>query len=279
MLKFWNQQPPAFSLDINTLLSLNAHLFPMWLALDIGNSAIKGGFFEGGMLAHTFGIPHEGVLPDEASTMLTRFSISGAGIASVVPALTEPVRAALVQRANVQAQVIHASMPLPFQMGYRTPDTLGADRLAATAAAFYRFHQSDERPRAVIVVDAGSAVTYEVLDRNGTYRGGAIAPGPRLLRDALSRGTAQLPAVATEPPIYPIGTSTTEALQSGIIWGFVDAVSGMLRRLEAALGEVPYVVATGGWAPLLAAQVPAIQRVESHLVLHGVYLLANTSSH
>ena len=126
----------------------------------------------------------------------------------------------------------------------------------------------------VVALDAGTAVTYEVVDRAGVYHGGAIAPGPYLMEHALHTGTAQLPEVPLELPPVPLGRSTREAIQVGILYGFIDGVRGMLDRLVEYLGEPPYVVATGGWAPFLEDHVAAIDAVDPHLVLRGVRILA-----
>lgn len=247
----------------------------MWLALDIGNSAVKGGLFDGEALRESFRLAlahrdaREGweAALDEA---LAGQPVERAGIASVVPAATAVVAPLLARRYGVQAQVIRHTMRLPFRHTYQTPETLGTDRLAAAAAAWTQYG-SPGVP--VIALDAGTALTYEVIDAEGVYRGGVIAAGPALLRDALAHGTAQLPAVPLEAPPSPLGRSTREALQAGIVWGFVDGVHGMLARLSGLLGAAPLVVATGGWAGFLHEHLDEIDHVEPHLVLHGIRVL------
>jgi type III pantothenate kinase len=250
----------------------------MHLALDIGNSAMKGGLFEGDDLRHTFRLPYEGA-PDAGQVArllaghLAGSKVVSAAVASVVPSLTEPVSNAVRKLAGLTPVPVDAALPLPFAMAYETPHTLGADRLAAAAAGWLLFGKTHATSRSVIIVDAGTAVTYEVVERAGRYLGGAIAPGPALSHAALSRGTAQISPVPLEPPPTVIGRSTREAVQSGLFYGFLDGVNGMLERLTAVLPDEPVIVATGGWSPLLQAHLPAVSHTDPHLVLRGVRLL------
>ena len=250
----------------------------MWLTLDIGNSAVKGGVFEGDRLMDPFRIPlrredGEGSWEAEVETHLRGRAITRIGVASVVPAMTPRVEA-LAARLNVRAEVIHHRMRLPFTLAYETPHTLGTDRLAAAAAAWVLYGQTeDQGPRPVVALDAGTAVTYEVVNRTGVFIGGTIAAGPYLIREALARGTAQLPAVPLDLPLTPIGRSTHEALQAGIMYAFLDSVRGMLDRIRQHLGERPFVVTTGGWRDVLHTHLDAVDHVDPHLVLHGIRVL------
>ncbi len=248
----------------------------MWLTLDIGNSAAKGGFFEGEHLTETFRLDLSRGASAWAAfeAQLRARGVTRAGIASVVPQATALVQPLLARLAGVSAEVIHHRMRLPFALAYETPHTMGADRLAAAAAAWLGYGpQAGGAPRSVVALDAGTAVTYDVVDRAGVFLGGAIGAGPGLLRDALSRGTAQLPPVPLELPPTPIGRSTQEALQAGIMYAFLDGVRGMLDRVRDALGEDPVVVATGGWGAFLRQHLDAIDHVEPHLVLRGIRAL------
>ena len=242
-----------------------------WLVLDIGNSAVKGGLYAGDRLIHTFRTSHEAEpLESHISGALQTASIARAGLASVVPS-TAAAAMQLLEKAGVPLTRVRPTMRLPFELGYRTPDTLGADRLAAAAAAWIRF--GEPMHRGVVALDAGSAFTYEVVDRSGVYRGGTIAPGPGLMQRALHLETAQLPEVPLVIPDEPIGRSTIEAIQVGVMYGFIESARGLLRRINEALGEETYVVVTGGWAPVLAEHVDLVDAVEPHLVLEGVRLL------
>jgi type III pantothenate kinase len=127
----------------------------------------------------------------------------------------------------------------------------------------------------VIVVDAGTAVTCEVVHRDGVYQGGTIAAGPALARQALQSGTAQLPAVPLDLPDDPVGRSTQTALQSGIMWSLVDGVQGMTDRLASTLPDAPQIVVTGGWGDLLARHLDTSSHAP-HLVLHGIRILVSS---
>ena len=247
----------------------------MWLVLDIGNSSTKAGLLAGGDVVRTQRIGH--TEPDPART-LRRFvgtdAVERAGLASVVPAVTQTLLPVLADLAGQAPLIAGPALTLPFALCYETPHTLGTDRLAAAAAAWRRHGADAEgRARPVVAIDAGTAVTYEVIDASGRYLGGAIAAGPDLVRDGLVRGTAQLPLVEADLPADPIGRSTRNALQAGIMFGFVDGVAGMLRRVQEALGAAPFVVATGGWGGLLAEQLAAVDHLDPHLVLHGLGVL------
>jgi type III pantothenate kinase len=197
-------------------------------------------------------------------------SIDRIGIASVVPPLTRAMQDAATRQSK-RLLLVHHKLQLPFTLGYETPHTLGTDRLAAAVAAWQRYGtDTSGAPRSVVAIDAGTALTYEVIDRHGTYRGGAIGAGPDLMRRALNSGTAQLPAVAPEVPARAIGRSTHEALQAGIMLGFVDSVRGMLHRIANELEDDPYVLITGGWSGFLHEHLPAVDAIEPHLVLLGI---------
>ncbi len=254
----------------------------MWLTLDIGNSSIKGGLFDGPQLRRTFRLmPQRDAGSDDIAVLLaphlTGVTISRAGVCSVVPERTPVVTTAVVQTTGVEPLRVHSEMPLPFELAYDTPHTLGADRLAAAAAGWVLFGSANH-DRSVVVIDAGTAVTYEIIERPGRYVGGAIAPGPDLLQAALHHGTAQLPSIPLVLPDRVIGRSTREAIQSGVMYGFVDAVRGMLVRIGDQLGEIPLTVATGGWSTVLKAHLPEIQHAEPDLVLHGIRILMEESA-
>ena len=199
------------------------------------------------------------------------------GAVSVVPALAEVVEAEARAR-GVACRHVRATDPdLPLRIGYHTPETLGADRIAAACAAHAAYGtDASGLARAVLVIDAGTACTLDVVDAEGVYRGGAIAPGPGLLAQVLGTGTAQLPHVETDWPGEVIGRSTREAIQVGIMVGFAGAVDRLLAEAEAALGTPAVRVATGGHARLLAERV-RFDAVESDLVLDGVRLVAGPS--
>lgn len=248
----------------------------MFLALDIGNSETKAGLHDGAAWVRTGRWPTDaGDAAAKLKALADEARVDAAGLASVVPARTAAWAGAVREAFGVAVGTVQAAMPLPFRLAYTTPETLGADRLAAAAAAWRHFGRGAGRP--VIALDAGTAVTTEAVTADGRYLGGAIAPGAPLLRRALAEQTAQLPEVDWPDPLSPIGASTRAAIQAGLGVLFLDGVRGLLARTADALGHEgsprPFVVATGGWAGWLAARMDGIDSVEPHLVLEGVRLL------
>ncbi len=245
-----------------------------WLALDLGNSALKGGLFEeAGRLVHTFRLTgHDAThWPEQLTRALHGQELTRAAMASVVPARTALVQAVVHQRTGVRPALIGPDWQLPFTLAYETPHTLGTDRLAAAVAAWQIYGRPQRRP--VLALLAGTALTIEVVEANGCYQGGVIAPGPMLMRRALAHGTAQLPEVPLEWPTTPIGRSTQTAIQAGLLYGFVESARGLLRRLAETLEASPVVILSGGWGPLLQAHLPDIDVYDPHLVLRGIYHL------
>jgi type III pantothenate kinase len=258
----------------------------MDLALDIGNSAAKGALFAGGDLQRVFSLNLD---PKSASAEDWRRALNDAlaeahprraGFSSVVPAATSRVATALrpLRRFNAPPLRVRADADLrwPFALAYRTPATLGADRLAAAAAAWTGY---GEEKRPVVVLDAGTALTCEAVRAGpdgGVYEGGAITAGPALMARALADGTAQLRPPRLEDDLLPapIGKTTEEALQSGLMHGLLDTAGGLLRRFtEALVPPTPVVVATGGWGALLYERLEGVDHHAPHLVLRGVHAL------
>ncbi|PAP76240.1 type III pantothenate kinase [Rubrivirga marina] len=243
---------------------------PAFLALDAGNSSVKAAVWNGAW-GETVRFPADDAPAEVWAARLG--SVAGraeaGGIASVVPDLT-PVLAEAVERLTGTAPVVvSVDLPLPFRLAYATPRTLGTDRLAAAVGA----HALAEG-RAVIALDAGSAITTEVVTSEPAYLGGAILPGPDLLRRSLARDTRQLPDVPWPDVPRPIGDSTVSAIQAGLGALVLDGVAGLLRRTRDALGGNALVLATGGWGVWLAERLPEVDRVEPYLVHDGIRRLA-----
>lgn len=241
-----------------------------FLALDAGNSSVKAAMWDG-----AWGPIHRLSPADHTEAawrkLLTDVApgAAQAGIASVRPALTPTLAAAVRSITGAEPHIVSAEQPLPFRLAYQTPTTLGTDRLAAAVAAHALAGGS-----AVIALDAGTAITTEVVSEEPAYLGGAILPGPALLRQSLARDTDQLPDVPWPETLVPIGGSTVTAIQAGLGVLLLDGIAGLLSRTKQEVGNDALIVATGGWAPWLADRLPEIDRLEPHLVLDGVRRLA-----
>lgn len=185
-------------------------------------------------------------------------------ISSVVPQAVVPLRWMSRDFFGRRAFVVGEDLefPLPIRLG--NPREVGADRVVNAVAAVRR-----HRPP-LVIVDFGTATTFDVVDEEGGYAGGAIAPGIGLSIEALHRAAAKLPRIAIEPPETVIGRSTVGAMQSGIFWGYVSLIEGLLERIEKEYGKPMTTIATGGLAPLFVKRVAALQHLDRDLTMAGL---------
>jgi type III pantothenate kinase len=248
----------------------------MLLCLDIGNSQIHGGVFEGDTLrcqfrktthplgsSDEFGVFFSAVLRENG---VDPRSVHRAAVCSVVPPALYPVRSACIKYFHCEPFVLQAGMKTGLKVRYRNPHEVGADRIAGAMGAALR------RPaRNVIVVDCGTATTFDVLTAAGDYLGGAILPGVGISIETLAGRTAKLPTVEIMRPSTALGRSTIESIQAGVYHGHVGAIRQLLAELtrEAFAGERPHVVATGGFARLLDGE-KLFDEVVPELVLLGL---------
>jgi type III pantothenate kinase len=249
----------------------------MICTLDIGNSAVKCGLFEAGELTKTVRESHAADSVVAARRVADLVIDSGAtrvGISSVVPAVSDAIETALMSGGLTDIFKVHHRSRLPFALAYETPSTMGVDRIAAAAGACSLPGLSAYHHMPIVVIDAGTATTIDVI-ADGSLLGGPILPGPELLRRAVRAGTAQLPTVELTWPERVISRSTSEAVGTGIMLGFVDAVRGVLLRVVDELDRQPDILVTGGWSDLLIAKVSLIGRHDPHLVVRGVASLMN----
>ncbi len=158
-----------------------------------------------------------------------------------------------------------AASPLPVRLDVEAPSTVGADRVVNTLAT------SVLHGRNTIVVDLGTATTFDCITRDGVFLGGAIAPGPRAGIDRLSERSSKLPSIEIRPPRQVVGRNTVEALESGVFWAIVDGIDGTVRRILAEWEpEDPLVIATGGLAELIAPHCQTVDEVDVFLTLRGL---------
>jgi len=246
------------------------------LALDVGNTNTVVGLFEGEALrTHWRLTTHAERTADEVGIWLHQLlrweevdpaDLAAVAVSSVVPQvdlrLNEGVKRYLNRTPFFVEPGIRTGMPLLVD----APQELGADRLCDAVAAFA------EHGGPCLVLDFGTAITWEVVSAQGEYLGGVIAPGPGVTADALSLKTAKLPSVAMAPPERVIGKGTVDSIQSGLFYGYLGLIEGVTRRILDELGEAT-VVATGGLAGAFASETDLIHHVEPDLTLHGLRLL------
>jgi type III pantothenate kinase len=248
------------------------------IVFDVGNTETTIGLFAGKKLkAHWRVNTDASRTPDELSIQIDALlehegvkhgDITGAAIGSVVPALTGPLAVACRATLDVKARVIDASSALPIVLDVEEPLTVGADRLINTLAAS-RIYETD-----TIVVDLGTATTYDCITAEGVFLGGIIAPGLRTSADTLIRRTSKLPATELVPPKRALGRRTEECIRAGVMLGTADMIDGLVRRLkkEWPTKRTPKVIATGGLAEIVAPLCEEIERVEPFLTLYGLQM-------
>lgn len=249
----------------------------MLLAVDIGNTTTGVAIYDGERLVHHWWLSTlRERTSDELGVMLSTLlrlngleirQISGAAISSVVPSQTEPWQQLCHRLLGLEALVVGPETDVGVRVGYRFPEELGADRLVNAAAAVHLYGAP------VIVVDFGTATTFDVVDGSGCYLGGAIAPGVGISAEALFERAARLPRVELRRPSAAIGRTTADSIRSGIIFGFAGQVDGLVRRLMGELGERARVVATGGLAELIAPECETVEEVNPLLTLEGLRLI------
>ncbi|HEY0421003.1 MAG TPA: type III pantothenate kinase [Acetobacteraceae bacterium] len=194
--------------------------------------------------------------------------VSAAVIGTVVPAALYHLRRLCRDWFEVEPLVARAGIHWGFDIRVENPEEVGADRLLNTLAGHHKYAGP------MVVIDFGTATTFDVVDADGAYLGGVIAPGINLSIEALHRAAARLPRIGIGRPQAVIGRSTVPAMQSGIYWGYVGMIEGLVARIKAEYGGVMKVVATGGLAPLLAEGTTVIERIDPDLTLDGLRLLA-----
>ncbi|MBI5641931.1 MAG: type III pantothenate kinase [Deltaproteobacteria bacterium] len=247
----------------------------MLLAIDIGNTNIVLGLFEGdGLKAHWRVSADKKRTHDEYGALLislitrvSRGAISGSIICSVVPELTPVIKSALKKHLGLEGLIAGEDIPFPIPVLTDNPREVGADRIVNVVAA-YREHKTS-----LIVVDFGTAVTFDYVTTKGEYGGGVIAPGVAISAGALFEKTAKLPKVDVIKPASVIGKNTVSAMQSGIYWGFIGLVDGIIERMMAELKDTPEIAATGGLAPLVAGQSKYVASSDEFLTLKGLKII------
>ncbi len=249
----------------------------MLLTIDIGNTNITFGLYEGKELGPRWRIRaiHDKT-PDEYGILIEQLfrhrgrrpdQVSGIAIASVVPPLTPIFEQVGREYLGRQPFVVDAGVKTGVRIRYENPRDVGADRVvnAAAVRALYGVP--------ACVVDFGTATIFDAITAEGDYMGGAIAPGIGIAAQALYERTAKLHRVELARPPAAIGRNTTHAIQSGLLFGFVGLVEGMVARFKAELGSQTHVVATGSLAEIIARETAVIDVVDPWLTLHGLRIV------
>jgi type III pantothenate kinase len=252
----------------------------MLLALDIGNTETTVGLFAGDRLEGHWRL-HTTLqrTPDEWASALTAHltqaghstqEIRAVIVASVAPQVTQSLCEGVVGATTREAVLVDGRSKLPITLDVDEPLTVGADRIVNTLAASQLFK------RDTIVVDFGTATTFDCITGDGRFIGGVIMPGIRTASDDLVRKTAKLPATELTPPARVIGRRTEDCIRAGVLWGTADAVDGLVRRIKGEWPgkKAPQTIATGGLAGLVAPLAKEIESVHPDLTLVGLRLAA-----
>ncbi len=249
----------------------------MLLCIDIGNTNITLGLYQGDELGPRWRLATiHNRMPDEFGIQILGLlnfakiqpeAITQAVIASVVPPLTEKWAQVCRTFVGCDPLIITADTITGVNILIDEPQSVGADRIVDAAAA-YRVYGGP-----ACIVDFGTATTFDALSEQGDYLGGAIAPGIGIAADALFQRAAKLPKVDLQRPPGPIGKNTKHAMQSGLLYGYVGLVEGMVARFRQALGPGMKVIATGGLARLIAAETDVLEFVAPWLTLDGLRMI------
>jgi len=245
----------------------------MLLTIDIGNTNIVFALYEGEKQIEQARMETTGKIPESINDIAQKYpNISDVIVSSVVPKANEAAEKSCAYLLKVEPVfVTHENAGIEIDLD--SPDEVGADRLvnAVAVQAHYK--------KPAVIIDFGTATTFDVIDGNGTYSGGVIAPGINLSMTALHMAAAQLPELTVESTEKVIGKNTKDAMQSGIYWGYIGLIEGTVKRISAEMGlknaEQPFVLATGGLAPLFMQGTDVIDAMDQDLTMKGLVCIHN----
>jgi type III pantothenate kinase len=249
----------------------------MLLTIDIGNTNLTIGLYEGDKLGWHWRLATDhSRMPDEYGLqllgLLTHAGIKagdlvGISLSSVVPNLTGRVTQACREYLKQEPLVVDTGVKTGVRIRYEDPRAVGADRVADAVAVMQLYGGP------ACIIDFGTATTFNALTKEGDYLGGAITAGINLAAEALFTRAAKLPRIDLQRPPSVIGRNTVHAMQSGLLFGYVSMVEGMVERFRAELGPEMKVVATGGLAEIVARETPVIQHIAPWLTLDGLRII------
>jgi type III pantothenate kinase len=249
----------------------------MLLAIDVGNTHTVFGLFRGDELLETWRIAtRRDLTKDEYGVLLREFfSMSGrtfeevqaVALASVVPPTIHALERMCEKYFKRRPLIVGPGIKTGISIFYDNPREVGADRIVNAVAAFEKYKEG------IVVVDFGTATTFDCVSAKGEYLGGVIAPGIMISVEALFQSASKLPRVEIVRPKQVIGKNTVGSMQSGILFGYVGLVDGLVERIKREYRMPPRVIATGGLAQLIAEESTTIERVDENLTLEGLRIL------
>lgn len=247
----------------------------MLLAIDVGNTSTTFGVFQGEKLVRTWRAETSTPkLQTSRQLQTANRKIGKVIVCSVVPAVNKKLKAECRKKLGIEPLFVTAENIQGIKVKVKNKKEVGADRVVDALAA-YKLYGGP-----AIVVDFGTATTFDVVSAKGEYLGGAIAPGISLARDALYNQTAKLPRVEIKAPKSVIGKDTVSAMQSGLVYGYVALIEGMIKRLKSGSSRLtahssqPKVIATGGYAPLICKSTSLVDTIDQELTLKGLRIVA-----
>jgi type III pantothenate kinase len=259
----------------------------MLLAIDIGNTNIVLGVFEGRVIARSWRLAtmrertadEMGLL---VCSLLERAGLASAAVdgivmASVVPPLTASVIDMCDRYLGMRPLNLEPGVNTGMPVLYDNPAEVGADRIVNSVAAYESYGRSRGVP--LIVVDFGTATTFDAVSTAGEYLGGVICPGIQISADALFQRAARLPRIEVRKPAHVIGKTTVSSMQAGLFFGYVGMVEGLVARMRAELGAGAFCLATGGLADVIAPETDVVDAVDRDLTLTGLRLVWERNQH
>lgn len=249
----------------------------MLLVIDVGNSNIVLGTYEGTTLTNDWRISTDKAKTTDEYAILFHdlFQLTGISfkqidaiiISSVVPTMTGVLEKLSIQYFRLKPYVVGPGIKTGMPIQYDNPKEVGADRIVNAVAGFEKYRCS------LVIVDFGTATTFDYVNRKGEYCGGAIAPGLMISTEALFQKASKLPRVEIVKPPAVTAKNTVNSMQAGIFYGYVGLVDEIVGRIRAESRENPKVIATGGLAPLIAPETKTIDEIDEFLTLEGLRIL------